>query len=85
MNDKKLMQTLRRCLSEFSAVVPAEEDLLFDLGILDSFSMLQFVLSVEECLGLRLDPGEINIDNFGSLARVARFVRGNSSLSQNGN
>lgn len=76
MNDEGLIQALRRCLSELSTEDPAEEELLFDRGILDSFSMLQFVLLVEENLGLSFDPGEINIDNFGSLARIARFVRG---------
>lgn len=75
MNDEELLQTLRRCLSELSSENPAPEELLFDLGILDSFSMLQFVLLLEASLGLSFDPGEIDLDNFGSLGRIARFIR----------
>ena len=75
MNDEELLQTLRRCLSELSSEDPTQEELLFDRGILDSFSMLQFILLVEGSLGLSFDPGEINLDNFNSLGRIARFIR----------
>jgi acyl carrier protein len=54
----------------------ADDDLLLDLGIVDSTGVLEIIRFVEETFGLRLDDADIVPENLGSVARIAGFVAG---------
>ncbi len=57
------------------ADIPADEPLL-ESGILDSLSLLDFVVFLEKQYGLKVPGEEIVPENFGSLAAVSAYVRG---------
>jgi acyl carrier protein len=47
----------------------------FDEGILDSTGVLELVLLIEETYGLTVDTKDLLPENFGSVARLATYVR----------
>lgn len=47
---------------------------LFSSGMLDSFSLVDIVSFVEDRTGLKVKPGEIQLANFDSVARITDFV-----------
>lgn len=47
---------------------------LFSSGMLDSFSLVDIVSFVEDRTGLKVKPGEIQLANFDSVARISDFV-----------
>lgn len=51
------------------------DDSFFDQGILDSMSLLDFVLHIEREYGVAIPGHEIVPENFGSLAAVVAFLR----------
>lgn len=53
-----------------------EETLLFSDGVLDSISLTDLILFIEENAGIRIAPTEVNLDNLDSIARIRQFVAG---------
>ena len=51
-----------------------DQEPLFSSGVLDSFSMVQLVLFVEETAGLRLNPDDVTLDNFDTIECIMRFL-----------
>lgn len=47
---------------------------LFSSGLLDSFTMVDVIMFIEQAGGVRLNPAEVNLDNLDSIARILRFV-----------
>lgn len=65
-------------LPEAERVSP--ETVLLERGLaLDSVSVLQFVLALEEEFGCALDPDEISPRNFETVAAVAALIRARTS------
>jgi D-alanine--poly(phosphoribitol) ligase subunit 2 len=56
------------------AVQIAVEDRLIEKGILDSLSTVNLVLALESEFGVCVDVMEVDEDNFGSAAAIARLV-----------
>jgi D-alanine--poly(phosphoribitol) ligase subunit 2 len=54
--------------------VPAPDTDLFETGILDSLRFVELLAALEETFGMRVSVEELEIDDFRSLARIARFV-----------
>lgn len=54
---------------------------LFSAGHLDSFSMVDLVLFLEQELDAPLSPGEVNLDNLDTIQRILRFVDGKRTAS----
>jgi len=50
------------------------EALLFSSGLLDSFSLVDIVSFVEERTGLKIKPGDVQLNNFDSITRIEGFV-----------
>jgi acyl carrier protein len=48
---------------------------LFTSGTLDSFSMVDLVMHLEQEGGFRMSPGEVNLDNLDSISRILEFVQ----------
>lgn len=53
-----------------------EETLLFSDGVLDSISLTEVILFIEENTGIRIAPTEVNLDNLDSISRIQKFVAG---------
>ena len=52
-----------------------DDDSLLENGIVDSTSVLELVLFIEETFTMSVDDQEINPDNFDSVAKLAGYVR----------
>lgn len=80
MDAREIEQTLRTMIVErlYLAVDPAALDadapLMQTYGI-DSVSLLELVVGLEESFGIVLDDGDFRISNFASLAAIRDFVQ----------
>jgi acyl carrier protein len=90
MHDKRadLIAELRVILNEVAdrlgqdAGGIEDEDIIPDTGVLDSAGLLEFVVTIDEKYALALQPEEMTIDNLGSLAAIADFVRARGATRQ---
>jgi acyl carrier protein len=53
--------------------IPAQEALLSS-GLIDSFSLIDLALFVEDSFGVRIDDTELNVDTFDSLGELAELI-----------
>jgi acyl carrier protein len=68
---------LRRYLQEKQGLGPEDiedDTLLFSSGLIDSFSMVDLILFIEDVGGLRVHPTDVTLDNFDSIERILAFV-----------
>lgn len=47
---------------------------LFSTGLLDSFSMIELVMYLEQQSGEKLRAGDFNLENLDSVDRILRFM-----------
>ena len=47
---------------------------LFSEGLLDSFSIVDLVMYIENTNGIKLQPTDVNLDNLDSIAKILNFV-----------
>ena len=47
---------------------------LFSTGLLDSVAMLNVIAHVEETARIEVRPGDVTLDNFDTVARIAAYV-----------
>jgi acyl carrier protein len=47
---------------------------LFSEGLLDSFSIVDLVVFIENTSGIKLQPTDVNLDNLDSVAKILNFV-----------
>jgi acyl carrier protein len=70
-------ENLRRYLHEQQGLEYEEFDddtLLFSSGLIDSFSMVNLILFIEDTTGVRVHPADVTLDNFDSIDRILAFV-----------
>jgi acyl carrier protein len=70
-------ETLRRYLHEQQGLESEEFDddtLLFSSGLIDSFSMVNLIMFIEDAAGVQVHPAEVTLDNFDSIERILAFV-----------
>ena len=70
-------ETLRRYLHEQQGLECEEFDddtLLFSSGLIDSFSMVDLIMFIEDTAGVRVHPADVTLDNFDSIDRILAFV-----------
>ena len=61
-------------LEKLSTRIESAESDLFQTGILDSMTLVQLVLELEERFGLRLPMEDLELDSFRSVMRIAELV-----------
>jgi acyl carrier protein len=69
---------LRRYLHERQGLEPGDfedDTLLFSSGLIDSFSMVDLIMFIEDAAGMRVHPAEVTLDNFDSVNRILAFVQ----------
>jgi acyl carrier protein len=53
--------------------IPAEEPLISS-GLIDSFSLMDLALYVEDTFGVRIDDTELNANTFDNLSQLAALI-----------
>ena len=53
---------------------------LVESGILDSLSILRLVLFIEEKYALKIAPGDVIPENFGTVEMICRYLRKKKNL-----
>jgi acyl carrier protein len=70
-------ENLRRYFHEKQGLEPEDfedDTLLFSSGLLDSFSMVDLIMFIEDTAGVRVHPVDVTLDNFDSIDRILAFV-----------
>jgi acyl carrier protein len=55
--------------------VIAEDETLISSGLVDSFSLVDLALFVEDKFGVRIDDTELKADTFDTLAQLINLIR----------
>ncbi len=77
-NAEAVLAAIFRDDLQVEAVSPETD--LFKTGILDSLKIVEMLVCLETRLGVRINQGDLEIENFRSPAAIAAFVR--TSLQQ---
>lgn len=64
----------RELLFDESRELSEDDELLLD-GIIDSLGAIRLVGFVETNWGLTIPPQDVTVENFGSIAQIASYVR----------
>lgn len=81
-NDTALRPTIRAKAAEIAArlghdaAALADDDPLLAGGLIDSAGMMELILWLETAFELEIDIDELDLENFASVAAIARFVAG---------
>jgi acyl carrier protein len=70
-------KSLRRFLQEKQGLEPEDfedDTLLFSSGLIDSFSMVDLIMFIEEAAGFRVHPADVTLNNFDSIDRILALV-----------
>jgi acyl carrier protein len=54
--------------------VPSVETDLVETGLLDSLALVELLFAIEQRFGVDLSLGELDIENFRSVERIAAFL-----------
>ena len=54
--------------------VPAADTDLFETGAMDSLSFVELLLNLDRDFGVHVSLDALELDNFRSIARIARFI-----------
>lgn len=57
--------------------VPSPEEDLFEAGVVDSLSFVELMVHLEEEFGKRIELEELDLDDFRTVARIARVLSPN--------
>lgn len=52
----------------------SDNELLFDVGIIDSLGMIKLTAFLEENFGVVINPSEVTMDNFDTIEKIAKIV-----------
>ncbi|HZS05832.1 MAG TPA: acyl carrier protein [Blastocatellia bacterium] len=73
-----LPQTVMSYLGEAAqaarTTMPDRNDSLFSAGLLDSFSLVDFVTLLESECGIKVSDSELRPENFDTIAKVEAFI-----------
>ena len=78
---------LRRYLHEQQGLEPEDfedDTLLFSSGLIDSFSMVDLIIFIEDTEGVRVHPADVTLDNFDSIDRILAFVEARCASTAGG-
>lgn len=50
------------------------DTLLFSTGVVDSFTLVSLIMAVEREAGIRINPGDVTLENVDSINRIVTFV-----------
>jgi acyl carrier protein len=59
---------------------PSSSTDLMEAGLLDSLTLVELIVGLEEEFGLKIPFDEVELDNFRSVESIATFIAGRSVL-----
>jgi acyl carrier protein len=78
MTEAKLKLKLKELLGSLNIYFQSEKILddanLFNLGVLDSLMLIQFVVAIEDEFKIRIKNADIHYDNFITLNSLAKII-----------
>jgi acyl carrier protein len=66
---------LKQAAKEARTELPDRNSSLFRAGVLDSFSLVDFVTLLENECNVRIDDSELRPENFDTIAKVEAFLQ----------
>lgn len=68
-------ETIRQAVARFAkAPVPDDDQAsLFDLGVIDSFALLELIAELEQAFGVKVPDADLTPRKFESIARIAAY------------
>jgi D-alanine--poly(phosphoribitol) ligase subunit 2 len=76
----ELRKRISGLFEQMNLDVPSENTNLFETGLLDSMTLVQLLLKLEEQLGVSVSVDQLDPDNFRSIQHIASFVLANQQL-----
>ncbi|MEM1082761.1 MAG: phosphopantetheine-binding protein [Verrucomicrobiota bacterium] len=77
--ENELLGMLRNDLLDTDEHLGSESD-LFDAG-LDSMTIMQLILAIEDRFSTVIDPSELSRENFATVTRIAALIRSKQDAS----
>lgn len=74
MLPETVMTYLHDAARQSRTALPDRNTSLFAAGVLDSFSLVDFVTLLESECGIRVADAELRPENFDTIARVEAFI-----------
>lgn len=65
---------LNEAAAQARITMPGRDASLFLAGVLDSFSLVDFVTVIESECGVKVDDADLRPENFDTLAKVEAFI-----------
>jgi len=65
---------LHQAAQQSRTKIPEREESLFLSGLLDSFSLVDFVTLIESECDLNIDDNDLRPENFDTIAKVESFI-----------
>jgi len=63
-----------KIIKQPNRVITADEPIISS-GLIDSFSLMDLALYIEDTFGVRIDDTELNANTFDSLNQLASFIQ----------
>jgi acyl carrier protein len=78
---KKLAEHIAVKILKQPARILKPEQPLISSGLIDSFSLVDLALYVEDTFGVHMDDSELNVDTFDTLDQLAALIESRSNGS----
>ena len=70
-----VMSFLNQAAVEARTALPTRDASLFLSGVLDSFTLVDFVTVLESECDIKIDDADLRPENFDTIAKVEEFIR----------
>ncbi len=74
MLPQSITNYLHQAAREARTEIPDHHASLFDAGVLDSFSLVEFVTLLEEECGCKVSDAELRAETFDTIARIEAYL-----------
>ena len=75
-SDRSLNERMEQLFAEkLNVRVPSEETDLIETGLIDSLALVELLFEVEREFGVALPLGDLEVDDFRTIRRMADLVR----------
>ena len=73
--DRQILATFLEDEMSLDLCEVSDDAALFSTGLLDSFGMVELMTFIETSASIRLDPGDVTLENLDSVNRILSFVQ----------
>lgn len=74
MLPKSVQEYLSNAAQSSRVKMPSEKESLFTAGVLDSFSLVDFVTFLENEFNIKVDDNKLRPENFDTMQKVEQFL-----------